>query len=148
VFEGENDAEELRASILLPLLSMNLKGLSFISNRQRRNEGTFCASGLAGIEPTPPAPEDKVCAKPWNKPIHETISVRRTVLFRRSKSRRTDSPGQTQPENMEMHGRIIKYLNEITDSPKHVEAKVEKRKCRPRTTNNMERDAISQMLQA
>ena len=38
------------------------RGLSFISNRQRRNEGTFCASGLAGIEPTPPAPEDRVCA--------------------------------------------------------------------------------------
>jgi hypothetical protein len=35
------------------------KGLSFISNRQRRNEGTFCASGLAGIEPTPPAPEEQ-----------------------------------------------------------------------------------------
>ncbi len=29
------------------------KGLSFISNRQRRKEGTFCASELAGIEPTP-----------------------------------------------------------------------------------------------
>jgi hypothetical protein len=28
------------------------KGLSFISNRQRRKEGTFCASELAGIEPT------------------------------------------------------------------------------------------------
>jgi hypothetical protein len=27
------------------------KGLIFISNRQRRKEGTFCASGLAGIEP-------------------------------------------------------------------------------------------------
>ncbi len=29
------------------------KGLSFISNRQWRKEGTFSASGLAGIEPTP-----------------------------------------------------------------------------------------------
>ena len=29
------------------------KGLSFISNRQRRKEGTLRASGLAGIEPTP-----------------------------------------------------------------------------------------------
>ncbi len=29
------------------------KGLSFISNRQRRKEGTFRASGLAGIEPKP-----------------------------------------------------------------------------------------------
>ncbi len=29
------------------------KGLSFISNRHRRKEGTFCASELAGIEPTP-----------------------------------------------------------------------------------------------
>ncbi len=35
----------------------NRKGLSFISNRQRRKEGTFCASELAGIEPTPPAPK-------------------------------------------------------------------------------------------
>jgi hypothetical protein len=33
------------------------KGLSFISNRQRRKEGTFYASELAGIEPTPPAPK-------------------------------------------------------------------------------------------
>ncbi len=33
------------------------KGLSFITNRQRQNEGTFCASELAGIEPTPPAPK-------------------------------------------------------------------------------------------
>ncbi len=33
------------------------KGLSFISNRQRRYEGTFSASELAGIEPTPPAPK-------------------------------------------------------------------------------------------
>jgi hypothetical protein len=31
-------------------------GLSFISNLQRREEGTFCASGLAGIEPTPARP--------------------------------------------------------------------------------------------
>jgi hypothetical protein len=39
------------------------KGLSFISNRQRRKEGTCCASGLAGIEPTPPAPEEQgMCA--------------------------------------------------------------------------------------
>ncbi len=28
-------------------------GLSFISNRRRRKEGTFCAAELAGIEPTP-----------------------------------------------------------------------------------------------
>jgi hypothetical protein len=34
-----------------------IKGLSFITNRQLRNEGTFCASELAGIEPTPPAPK-------------------------------------------------------------------------------------------
>jgi hypothetical protein len=33
------------------------KGLCFISNRQRRKEGTFCASEVAGIEPTPPAPK-------------------------------------------------------------------------------------------
>jgi hypothetical protein len=32
------------------------KGLSFISNRQRRKEGTFSASELAGIEPTPARP--------------------------------------------------------------------------------------------
>jgi hypothetical protein len=35
------------------------KGLSFVSNRQRRKEGTFCASELAGIEPAPPAPEEQ-----------------------------------------------------------------------------------------
>jgi hypothetical protein len=35
------------------------KGLSFISNRQRRKEGTFCASELSGIEPTPPAPNEQ-----------------------------------------------------------------------------------------
>ncbi len=29
------------------------KVLRFISNRQRRKEGTFCALGLAGIKPTP-----------------------------------------------------------------------------------------------
>ncbi len=33
------------------------KGLSFISNRKRRKEGTYCASELDGIEPTPPASE-------------------------------------------------------------------------------------------
>ncbi len=33
------------------------KGLSFISNCQRLKEGTFCASELAEIEPTPPAPK-------------------------------------------------------------------------------------------
>jgi hypothetical protein len=38
-------------------ISMFSKGLSFITNRKRRNEGTFCASELAGIEPTPPAPK-------------------------------------------------------------------------------------------
>jgi hypothetical protein len=31
---------------------------SFSSNRQRLKEGTFCASELAGTEPTPPAPEE------------------------------------------------------------------------------------------
>jgi hypothetical protein len=34
-------------------------GLSFISNRQRRKEGTLCASELAGIEPTQPVPEEQ-----------------------------------------------------------------------------------------
>jgi hypothetical protein len=29
------------------------KRLIFISNRQRQKEGTFCASELAGIEPSP-----------------------------------------------------------------------------------------------
>jgi hypothetical protein len=38
----------------------NKKGQSFISNRQRRKEGTFCASELAGIEPTPPR-RSRVC---------------------------------------------------------------------------------------
>jgi hypothetical protein len=37
----------------------NKKGLSFISNRQRQKEGTFCVSELAGIETTPPAPEEQ-----------------------------------------------------------------------------------------
>jgi hypothetical protein len=35
------------------------KGLSFISNRRRRKEGMFSASKLAGIKPTPPAPEEQ-----------------------------------------------------------------------------------------
>jgi hypothetical protein len=35
------------------------KGQSFVSNRQRWKEGTFCASELAGIEPTPPAQEEQ-----------------------------------------------------------------------------------------
>ena len=35
------------------------QGLPFISNRQRQKEGTFCASELAGIEPTPPAREEQ-----------------------------------------------------------------------------------------
>ena len=34
-------------------------GLSFISNRQLRKEGTFCASELAGIDPMPPSPEEQ-----------------------------------------------------------------------------------------
>jgi hypothetical protein len=38
-------------------ITVKKKGLSFISNRHRRNEGTFSASELAGIEPTPPAPK-------------------------------------------------------------------------------------------
>ncbi len=42
----------------LPLwATMISKGLSFISNRQRRKECTFCASELAGIEPTLLAPD-------------------------------------------------------------------------------------------
>ena len=36
-----------------PDVGHDKKGPSFISSRQRREEGTFCASGLAGIEPTP-----------------------------------------------------------------------------------------------
>jgi hypothetical protein len=36
-----------------------IKGLNFISNRQLRKEGTFCASELVEIEPTPPAPEEQ-----------------------------------------------------------------------------------------
>jgi hypothetical protein len=41
-----------------PLYVFTEKGLSFISNRQWRKEGTLCASELAWIEPTPPAPEE------------------------------------------------------------------------------------------
>jgi hypothetical protein len=33
--------------------------LSLISNRQRRKEGAFCASELAGIKPTLPDPEEQ-----------------------------------------------------------------------------------------
>jgi hypothetical protein len=40
------------------------KGLSFMSYRQRRKEGTFGASELAGIEPTPPAPEEQDMSPP------------------------------------------------------------------------------------
>ncbi len=35
------------------------KGLSFISNRQPRKEVMCYASELAGVEPTPPAPEEQ-----------------------------------------------------------------------------------------
>jgi hypothetical protein len=38
-------------------LGATKKRQSFLSNRQRRKDGTFCASELAGIEPTPPAPK-------------------------------------------------------------------------------------------
>ncbi len=41
------------------LLLLQKKGLSFISNRQRRKEGAFGALKLAGIEPTPPAQEEQ-----------------------------------------------------------------------------------------
>jgi hypothetical protein len=34
-------------------------GLSFISDRQRRKKEKFRAPELAGIEPTPPAPEEQ-----------------------------------------------------------------------------------------
>ncbi len=37
----------------------SLLGLSFVSNRQLRKEGTFCAAELAGIKPTPPAQEEQ-----------------------------------------------------------------------------------------
>jgi hypothetical protein len=43
--------------IIIIIIIIIIKGPSLISNRLRRKEGTFCASGLAGIEPTPPAPE-------------------------------------------------------------------------------------------
>jgi hypothetical protein len=39
------------------LYTMQNKGTKLHFNRQRRKEGTFCASELAGIEPTPPAPK-------------------------------------------------------------------------------------------
>ncbi len=32
---------------------------TFISNRQRQLEGTFCVLELEGIEPTPSAPEEQ-----------------------------------------------------------------------------------------
>ncbi len=35
------------------------EGLSFISNRQWRKEGTFCAYEFAWIETTPPAPKEQ-----------------------------------------------------------------------------------------
>jgi hypothetical protein len=54
--------DRVRARLMLQLqqkfaAGLQKKGLSFITNRQRRNEGTFCAPELAGIEPTPPAPK-------------------------------------------------------------------------------------------
>jgi hypothetical protein len=53
------EIEESRRKVLQVLVdAASDKGLSFITNRQRRNEGTFCASELAGIEPTPPAPKE------------------------------------------------------------------------------------------
>jgi hypothetical protein len=42
------------------LVNMHFKtGVSFISNRQLWKEATYCASELAGIEPTPPALEEQ-----------------------------------------------------------------------------------------
>jgi hypothetical protein len=41
------------------LLRFTYRGLSFISNRQRRKEGTFCASELTGIELKTPALEEQ-----------------------------------------------------------------------------------------
>ncbi len=43
--------------LLLKINSFENKGTKLHFNRQRRKEGTFCASELAGIEPTPPAPK-------------------------------------------------------------------------------------------
>jgi hypothetical protein len=40
-------------------ISMFSKGLSFITNRQRRNEGTFCASELRGSNPRRPPPREQ-----------------------------------------------------------------------------------------
>ena len=40
-------------------LFKSLYRLSFISNRKRQEEGKFCASELAGIEPTSPAPKEQ-----------------------------------------------------------------------------------------
>ncbi len=60
-YQFVDDALELKQRISNSVQTK--KGLSFISNRQRRKEGTICASGLAGIEPTPPAPEEQgMCA--------------------------------------------------------------------------------------
>jgi hypothetical protein len=58
-----NSPEASKGCTKIPILPVSIKvkenGLGFISNRQRRNEGTSCASELAGIEPTPPAPEEQ-----------------------------------------------------------------------------------------
>ncbi len=50
-------ALEVMSWLCFPRISVTTedfkKGQSFISNRQRRKQGTFCASELAGIDPTP-----------------------------------------------------------------------------------------------
>ena len=53
-----------------------IKGLSFISNRQRRKEGTFCASELAGIEPTPPAPK----GSGYVRVLHDDTSIDSDIM--------------------------------------------------------------------
>jgi hypothetical protein len=54
-----NAGRTLIVGSINPPCPLHQKGLSFISNRQRRNEGTFCASELAEIEPTPTAPKGR-----------------------------------------------------------------------------------------
>ncbi len=48
-------------------------GLGFISNRQRRREGTFCASELAGIEPGLARSERAGYARQNQNPHHAMV---------------------------------------------------------------------------
>jgi hypothetical protein len=81
------------------------KGLSFISNRQRRNEGTFCASELAGIEPTPPAPKgagyirldhSATVGIKTNSPEHTIVpSILTDLIFKKKERKKSSIVGPT-----------------------------------------------------